>query len=562
MKNQASDLSNSSNSSTTNVDDFIVTTVRALLIGQEMHDNTEVFKIQITDNYHKKTWLIVKDNSDFNILYSNLNLIFYDVPPIPPKQIQTLYDAESVDKKKSIYQEFLTICIKRKDIYSSPEFKYFLGINKNSPVLCGNIPLVGGLVEFLPKSVTDFKFIEDDNINLIAISCAEMGVHNIKTNEEFLNFKNRLQVDNEEIVHNNNLQGMTMVFEIINNEGSFNFIQLWQRKFKTLNTCLYFDNITKSLFIGREDGFVSVHKALVESHYTELDLVIELKNHFSRIIDIWYDANRGKMYTVSNDKRFAVSDVNFDSKMIEINKSVHNYTKLLADDENNRLFAATEGGIIELYSLDKYPPEKRCRIRIHGAGCISDFCYNKINSHLFTCDKSGKISVIEIGGVRKEKTSTQISQFGFKNCLSVIEYIDTRHEIITGDINGKVTVWNIKTGDPIISWIAHKNMVITRISYNKENNILITGSKGKSVKIWKIPEFWYDQKFEEYENVVLTKINNELRKKKIKMEQIMHGNDVNYESEQSENEEDLNGWNYDGEEENIDLDNINAPPSE
>ena len=91
MKNQASDLSNSSNSSTTNVDDFIVTTVRALLIGQEMHDNTEVFKIQITDNYHKKNWLIVKDNSDFNILYSNLNLIFYDVPPIPPKQIQTLY---------------------------------------------------------------------------------------------------------------------------------------------------------------------------------------------------------------------------------------------------------------------------------------------------------------------------------------------------------------------------------------------------------------------------------------------------------------------------------------
>jgi WD40 repeat protein len=267
------------------------------------------------------------------------------------------------------------------------------------------------------------------------------------------------------------------------------------------------------------------------------------------------------MYTVSNDKRFAVSDVNFDSKMIEINKSVHNYTKLLADEEKNRLFAATEGGIVELYSLDKYPPEKRCRIRIHGAGCISDFCYNTINSHLFICDKSGKISVIEIGDVRKEKTSAQISQFGFKNCLSVIEYIDTRHEIITGDINGKVTVWNIKTGDPIISWIAHKNMAITRIRYNKENNILITGSKGKSIKIWKIPEFWYDKKFEEYETEVLTKINNELRKKKIQMEQIMQGNDVNYESEKSENEEDLNGWNYDSDE-NIDFDNINAPPEE
>jgi hypothetical protein len=44
------------------------------------------------------------------------------------------------------------------------------------------------------------------------------------------------------------------------------------------------------------------------------------------------------------------------------------------------------------------------------------------------------------------------------------------------------------------------------------------------------------------------------------MEQIIQGNNtVNYESDHSENEEDLNGWNYNSDEDNLDIDNINAP---
>jgi WD40 repeat protein len=142
----------------------------------------------------------------------------------------------------------------------------------------------------------------------------------------------------------------------------------------------------------------------------------------------------------------------------------------------------------------------------------------------------------------------------------VIEYDDIKHEIITGDSLGKIIIWNIKTGEPIFSWIAHQNMSITNLYFNRISNILITGSKDKSIKIWKIPEFWFDPQIEKYENEDLTKINNELRKKRIKMEQIIQGNkDINYESEHSENEEDLTGWNYDSDD-NVDYDNINAPP--
>ena len=563
-KSQTENLLNTrySLSSNLNINDFTITTITAKIIGQEMRENTEIFKIQTTDNYHKKSWILEKDSSDFNILYNKLSPTYYDIPSLPPKQIINQFDSESLYKKNNIYQQFLTACINRKDIYSSFEFKNFLNLKKNSPDLCGNTPLLGGTIEFLPESVTDFKYIEDDDIKIIILAAAEIGVNNIKTEEQFLSFKNRLENENDEIINNNNIQGMTMIFEIITNEGVYNFKQLWQRKFKTPNTCIYFDKITKTIFIGREDGFVSIYKVLDQSHYTVLDLVLELKNHFSRITDIWYDVNRAKMFTVSNDRRLVACDININSKMIEVNRSVHNYTKLCSDLKHNRLFAATEGGIIELYSLDNYPPEKKCRIRISGLGYISDFYYNKSNSRLFTSDHNGKISIIEMGEIGKEKISSEISQFGFKNCLTVIEYDNIKHEIITGDSLGKIIIWKIKTGEPIFSWIAHENMPITNLYFNRINNILITGSKDKSIKIWKIPEFWFDPQIEKYENEDLTKINNELRKKRIKMEQIILGNkDINYESDHSENEEDLTGWNYDSDD-NVDYDNINAPPEE
>ena len=88
--------------------------------------------------------------------------------------------------------------------------------------------------------------------------------------------------------------------------------------------------------------------------------------------------------------------------------------------------------------------------------------------------------------------------------------------------------------------------------------MIFSGGKDKRVKIWKIPEFWLDKKIEKYEQEDLVKINNELKKKRIQMEKIVEGsNEINYESDISENEDELNGWNYNSSD-NIDFDNINA----
>ena len=543
-----------------NINDFTITTITPKILGQEMKENIEFYKINIADNYHKKSWIIEKDSSDFIMLYNKLSLSYCEVPPLPPKNILNLFDAESVNSKKEIYQHFLSICVNRKDLYSTLEFKNFIELKNNSPELFGNEPTLFSSIEFLPESITDIKYMEFnlEKISLLIISTAEMGVKDIKTNEEFLNFINPKHNSNENIVNNSNILGMTMIFQIIKNEGgNYDFIQIWQRKFKTRNTCLYCDKLTKTIFIGREDGFVSVYKMNINQNNIELELNIELKNHFSRIVDIWHEPTRGKMYTISTDRRFVSCDININSKMLEINRSVHNYSKFCIDIEKNRIFTATEGGIIEIFSIDPNP-KKVGKIRVSGAGNITDLFYDKNNSRLLSCDKNGKISIFEIGDIGKEKISLEISQFGFKNSFCSIQYDNNKKEIITGDNTGKITIWNIKTGEPIYSFVSHEIMPLNCLVYLIDKKLIISGGVDKSIKIWKIPQFWFDEKIEKYEKEELVKINNELRKKRIQMEKIIEGNnEVNYESDISENEEELNGWNYDGDD-IIDYDNINA----
>ena len=133
----------------------------------------------------------------------------------------------------------------------------------------------------------------------------------------------------------------------------------------------------------------------------------------------------------------------------------------------------------------------------------------------------------------------------------MIEYDSGRHEIITGDQNGKITIWNLKSGKPVFSWMVH-NMGINRLYYDENSKMLITGSMDKSIKIWSIPEYWYNPEIEKYEKEQLEKINNEIAKKRIQMQQIIQDNEELYDSENSEDENDINGWNKEEEGENVD----------
>lgn len=67
-----------------------------------------------------------------------------------------------------------------------------------------------------------------------------------------------------------------------------------------------------------------------------------------------------------------------------------------------------------------------------------------------------------------------------------------RREILIGDKDGLITVWDLKTQSPIYVLKAHTD-VITQMKWIEAKQLLITCSKDKSIKVWKFPAVWIDE---------------------------------------------------------------------
>lgn len=67
-----------------------------------------------------------------------------------------------------------------------------------------------------------------------------------------------------------------------------------------------------------------------------------------------------------------------------------------------------------------------------------------------------------------------------------------RREILTGDKDGVVTIWDLKTQSPIYVLKAHTD-VITQMKWIESKQLLVTCAKDKSIKVWKFPAVWIDE---------------------------------------------------------------------
>ena len=550
--NNRSEYMNNPGNNTTNQSkgklEYLTSTLTATIIEYtEKHiDNSPVifYRIKVTDHFNNNHWVIERRYNDFLNLQKKLALNFPDVPKIPGKTFFRVSDFASIKKRKDGLQYFLKTCINRKDIFASDNFKNFLELEKNSPDLCGNSPELQGSFT-LSQGVRDFQYIPQENI--IVLCTAEMNIIE-RAESKITDLKNKIEKQ-EEIT---NPQGFVYVYKVEeNNNGEFNFRETWRRKFRGRTRCIYYNSEDNYLIIGREDAFISIHSLDKESKYKRVDLVIEIKNHLSSVTGVWYDSLEKKLYSVSTDKRFVASEINYNSQITEINKSPFEYTCLKPDLKYERLFTATEGGVIEIYSFQKFPPNKICSTSITGVGKIKDIYININQFYIFACDMKGKISVLDFCSINNKNNSnasnccSEISQFGGKVPLRVIIYDEIKKELITGGENGKIVIWSIKTGQPIFSWGAHDNgAAVTKLLYDKKNRILISGGKDKNLKFWKLPENWINSDVLKFENEELKKINNEIARRRIKAQQeIEEGIENDFDSDLSQ-EDDLNGWNY------------------
>ena len=503
-------------------------------------DNSPVifYRIKVTDHFNKNSWIIEKRYNDFVSLQKKLQQNFQDVPKLPGKTFFRVSDFADIKKRKDGLQIFLRTCIERKDIFANEDFKLFIELQKNSPDLCGNSPdLIGSFT--LPQGIRDLIYIPEENILLICT--AEMSVIE-RAESTISDLKNKIGKQDDNIA---NPLGHAYIYHVEENDGEFIFREIWRRKFKPRTRTLFYDKDDNYMFIGREDGIISIFNLDRKSNYKKVDLILELKNHLNTIYGMWYDFEQKKLYSVSSDKRFLVNDIG-NSQILEIYKSNFGYTCLKTDNKYYRFFTANEGGVIDIYSFKNYPPNKISSTNITGASRIRDIYININQFYIYACDIKGKISVIDFSSINNESNyCSEISQFGGKVCLRVIIYDENKKELLTGDESGKLVAWSLKTGQPLFSWSGTEgNNAVTKLLYDKDIKLLLTGGKDNIVKFWKLPDNWINEDVMKFEKEELKKINNEIARRRSKAQQeIEDGIENDFDSDLSQ-EDDLNGWNY------------------
>lgn len=135
----------------------------------------------------------------------------------------------------------------------------------------------------------------------------------------------------------------------------------------------------------------------------------------------------------------------------------------------------------------------------------------------------------------KERLMKEISHIISNHKIRILRYIYKKHELITGDNKGKIIIFDLRSGNPVYAWQAHKDE-ITQLQYCEENRVLISAGKDKKITVWQLPEAWIDEDIEKFEKTEIKQQKDALAMLQLqkKLTSIDH----------EDSDDDLNGWDF------------------
>jgi len=133
----------------------------------------------------------------------------------------------------------------------------------------------------------------------------------------------------------------------------------------------------------------------------------------------------------------------------------------------------------------------------------------------------------------KEKYASSRAVLRGKPKVRACRWASARQELVSGNRDGTVTFWDARKAEPIYVMSAHQSD-ITQLFWIDKAQILVTSSKDKKVKFWKLPEEWRDKNVvekEEREYIMQKQTESMIRFKKQQEK-----------AELDSDEDDLAGW--------------------
>jgi hypothetical protein len=136
--------------------------------------NVTYFNIEVYNNFSKQSWAMEKRYSEFDDLYKVMAKLLPNVPIIPGKSFFKITSYDGLNKRKTQLEQFLKDCVSRKDIVNNESFRDFIEIDKNSPEMAINGPVLLSEYSEFPLGVRDFIYLKYENI--IFAACSDMNI--------------------------------------------------------------------------------------------------------------------------------------------------------------------------------------------------------------------------------------------------------------------------------------------------------------------------------------------------------------------------------------------------
>jgi WD40 repeat protein len=485
------------------------------------------YKIQIYDNLSKESWILDKRYSEIDSLHKTISKLYPNIPPMPGKTLFKIKNKEQLDKRKNLLEIFLRECINRKDIESNEAFKYFLEIDKHAPDLVYNPPTIIYENNDLPLGVRDFVFVEEYNI--LFIVCCDMKLGS-RVDAYITNVNLPWEKKTDEHIS----VGAVFAFKVFENKkgNTYIFEKAWAKSFPQQTGTVYFNKNSMLLGVGLDSGNIRFYKTSVESKFMDYEEVLNIRPHTNRVMGLSFDEKNNYIYSCSTDKKFILSDFSNYSNEMEIAQSLHGFTALIFEKENDRIFLTDEGGILRVFLTNTYPPALVNYIQTHTTNCIRALDIDYKKQYIFTGTNKGDISVLDLGNPGKEKLIKEISYFGGNLEIRILRYNRINHELYSGDQKGKITVWSLKTGQSIYAWQAHSG-AITQMRYDEKNKRLLSMAKDKKIIYWQIPDSWVSDTVKKFEENSIREINANRAAERMKK----------YQNDEDDSDDDsLDGW--------------------
>lgn len=403
------------------------------------------FNIDILNIISNLKWTVEKRYSDFQQMNDVIMKTYPNVPFLPGSSLFKVTSFEELTKGRLELEEYLTNCIKRKDIFNSFHLQRFLEIEKKCPELIGNTIEKICELNKLTYGISDFIYCGNDKVLFLGMS-NDSVLSKINSMFSILNFFW------EDKSSSHTTLGAVCIFHVSKNNDNeedpneFSFRRVWTMTFPVQIHTMHYDSISQVLSIGLEDGKVYAYQHKPGMHFIDFKEVIQKQVHVGKVTGIAYDRDTNCLYSCSIDKNFLMTDINKQT-VFPIERSFFGFSRLVLDKKHERLFLANEFGQVKVFVTTTKPPTEVIQVQTSVLLPVKALTVDIVHNYIFTGADTGKICILNLGMPGKERLINQMSTFGEESGskIRIICYNRNKNELICGDEDGKVLVWSLKT---------------------------------------------------------------------------------------------------------------------